>query len=92
MAGRGLQLFPPPGLTHQLMIPNLALPPGSSAAAQSWEIASGFNQSPGSDVGPAPSAGRGDLEDGPPLPRRVNPSAAAGFRGVALARDPQALA
>lgn len=70
------------------MVPNLALPPGSSAATRSWGIASGFSQSPGSDVSPAPlcpeEAGR---EDGA---RRINPSAAAGFRGVALARDPRA--
>lgn len=56
IAGRGLRRTRRLGLTHQLMVPNLALQPGSSAATLSWGITSGFNQFPGSDVSPAPSA------------------------------------
>lgn len=50
MAGPRLQRLCRPGLTHQLMVPNLALPPGSSAETGSSGITSGFSQSPGSDV------------------------------------------
>lgn len=50
----------PQGLTHQLMVPNLAPPPGSAAAAvRSSGITSGFSQSPGSDASPPPLPGRG---------------------------------
>lgn len=64
----------PRGLTHQLMVPNLAPPPGSAAAARSSGITSGFSQSPGSDASPAPSARKRRLR-GRGL--RFNPAAAA---------------
>lgn len=65
LAGLGLQRFCRPGLTHQLMVPKLALPPGSSAATGSSGITSGFSQSPGSDVTPPPIPGRGGDGRGP---------------------------
>lgn len=54
IAGLGLQRCCRRGLTHQLMVPNLALLLGSSAATRSSGITSGFSQSPGSDVDPRP--------------------------------------
>lgn len=83
-AGLGLQRLCCPGLTHQLMVLNLALLPGSSAATGSSGITSGFSQSPGSDVNPAHCArkrrgwaGLGELT----LPRR------RASRALAPARD-----
>lgn len=77
------------GLTHQLMVPNLGLPPGSSATTRSSGITSGFSQSPGSDVEPAPLPGRGGWEAEPGALTLLLQRARC---GVSLAGDPLALA
>lgn len=57
--GPGAPAALPRGLTHQLMVPNLALPLGFSTAARSSGITSGFARSPGSDVTPPALPGSG---------------------------------